>query len=109
MRKSRPVPNYRKHKPTGQAVATLGGRDHYFGSHNSKTSIAEYDRLIAEWLANGRHLPHDDDGTSFTVNELIVTYWNFAVGYYVKNGEPTDETCGIKAALRFVREIYGRT
>ena len=109
MRKSRPVPKYRKHKLTGQAVVTLNGGDHYLGPHNSKTSIAEYDRLIAEWLANGRRLPHDDENASFTINELIVVYWNFAVGYYVKNGEPTEKNCGIKAAFRFVRELYGRT
>ena len=109
MRKSRPVPKYRKHKPTGQAVVTLNGRDHYLGPHYSKTSIAEYDRLIAEWLANGRRLPQDDDDASFTINEMIVTYWNFATGYYVKNGKPTDTIYGIKAALRFVQELYGRT
>ena len=48
MRKSRPVPKYRKHKSTGQAVVTLNDRDYYLGPHNSKTSIAEYDRLTAE-------------------------------------------------------------
>ncbi len=51
---ARRVPTYRKHKPSGQAVVTLCGTDFYLGPHNSQTSINEYDRLIAEWLSNGR-------------------------------------------------------
>ena len=57
------LPSYRLHKPSGQAVVTLGGRDVYLGPHNSRTSRAEYDRVVAEWLANGRQLitsPPDD-------------------------------------------------
>ena len=61
MRKSRRVPSYRKHKPSGQAVVTLSGRDHYLGPHGSKTSIAEYDRLIAEWLAGILRQPAGDE------------------------------------------------
>ena len=49
------VPKYRKHKQSGQAIVTLGGRDHLLGPHGTKTSKAEYDRLIGEWLQNGRH------------------------------------------------------
>ena len=40
------VPSYRRHKPTGQAVVTLNGKDHYLGKWNSKVSRVEYDRLI---------------------------------------------------------------
>ncbi len=50
---ARRVPTYRKHKPSGQAVVTLSGTDFYLGPHGSQTSIAEYDRLVAEWLAIG--------------------------------------------------------
>ena len=53
---SKSVPSYRHHKPTGQAVVTLNGKDFYLGPWKSKASIAEYDRLIGEWLANGRRL-----------------------------------------------------
>ncbi len=58
---ARRVPTYRKHKPSGQAVVTLCGTDFYLGPQNSQTSINEYDRLIAEWLANGRR-PSDKRG-----------------------------------------------
>ena len=49
------VPKYRRHKPTGQAVVTLSGKDHYLGKWNTTASKAEYSRLIGEWLAAGRH------------------------------------------------------
>jgi hypothetical protein len=51
------TPSYRLHKPSGQAVVTLKGRDFYLGRHGSPESRAEYDRLVGEWLANGRRLP----------------------------------------------------
>jgi hypothetical protein len=49
------TPSYRHHKPSGQAVVTLSGRDMYLGRFDSPERRAEHDRLIAEWLANGRH------------------------------------------------------
>ncbi len=48
------TPKYRKHRASGQAIVTIAGRDHYLGPHRSRASIVEYDRLIAEWLANDR-------------------------------------------------------
>ncbi len=52
-------PAYRLHKRSGQAVVTLSGRDHYLGPHRTKVSLAEYDRLVGEWLANGRAIRRD--------------------------------------------------
>ena len=46
------VPSYRRHKPTGQAVVTINGSDLYLGKWNTAASRTEYDRLIAEFLAN---------------------------------------------------------
>ena len=34
------VPSYRRHKPTGQAVVTLSGKDHYLGKWNTAASRA---------------------------------------------------------------------
>jgi hypothetical protein len=62
------VPNYRRHKPTGQAVVTLNGRDIYLGKWNTKESRTEYDRIIGEWLAAGRSLPKPE--SDLTVAEL---------------------------------------
>ena len=41
----------------GQAVVRLDGRDVYLGRYGSPESRAEYDRLIADWLAAGRPPP----------------------------------------------------
>ena len=35
------VPSYRRHRPTGQAVVTLNGRDIYLGKWGGKESRAE--------------------------------------------------------------------
>ena len=51
------VPSYRRHKPSGQAVVTMGGHNFYLGKWNTNASRAEYDRLIREWLADRRCLP----------------------------------------------------
>jgi hypothetical protein len=45
------IPSYRLHKPTGQAVVTLNGRDRYLGKHGTAESRRLYDRVIAEYLA----------------------------------------------------------
>ena len=50
------TPSYRLHKPTGQAVVRIAARDHYLGKHGTIESHEKYDRLIAEWLTNGRRL-----------------------------------------------------
>jgi hypothetical protein len=69
--------SYCLHKTTGQAVVTLDGRDVYLGRHDTPQGKAEYDRLIAEWLANGRRLPGGQGGgpaAGLSVNELLLAH-----------------------------------
>ena len=80
------VPSYRRHKPTGKAVVTLNGKDHYLGKWNSKVSRVEYDRLIGEWLAGGRCLLQNGD---LTINEVALSYWRFAKQHYRNGNRPT--------------------
>jgi len=94
------LPSYRRHKPTGQAVVTLSGKDYYLGRWNSRASRAECDRLIGEWLAAGRCLPSSRGGTDLTVAELGCAYWNFAKGYYRKDGQPTRSLDRVKLQAR---------
>ena len=95
-RLSKSLPKYRKHKASGQAVVSFSGQDHYLGPHGTKTSKLEYDRLIAEWLANGRQALLDCESTAIKVSQLMARYWAFAKTYYVKNGKQTDELASIK-------------
>ncbi|MEL7499510.1 MAG: hypothetical protein AAFN77_18040 [Planctomycetota bacterium] len=60
---SKTPPKYRKHRASGQAIVTLSGQDSYLGPHGTKASQREYDRLIGEWLANGREIPVAKDET----------------------------------------------
>jgi len=102
------VPSYRRHKPTGQAVVTIGGRDHYLGRWNTKASRAEYDRLIGEWLAGGRSLPKPE--AFLTIAELALRYWKYAKRYYRgPDGQPTSSLERVKSSLRVLRESYAHT
>jgi integrase len=95
------TPSYRLHKPTGQAVVTLSGRDIYLGRYDTPQSRAEYDRTVAEWLINGRRLTRQSD---LTVAELIVEYIKHVDARYTSS-----EPGKIRLALRPVRELYGMT
>jgi hypothetical protein len=77
------IPAYRLHKPTGQAVVTIDGRDYYLGRYGTPASRALYDHLIAEWLAR------KPAGPCPTIDEIIVRYLEFARAYYRKAGVET--------------------
>ncbi len=55
--KNSAVPRLQFHKASGQGRVHLCGTDFYCGKWNSPECKAKYDRLIAEWLHNGRRLP----------------------------------------------------
>jgi integrase len=95
------TPTYRLHKPSGQAVVTISGRDVYLGSYGTKVSKQIYDRTIAEWLANGRRLGSSHDKT---ISEIIVAYMVHVNGRYTSN-----EPANIKLALRPLQQRYGMT
>jgi hypothetical protein len=38
------TPKYRPNRPTGQAVVTIAGKDHYLGPWKTKASLLEHDR-----------------------------------------------------------------
>src|SRR5688572_1821462 len=91
------LPSYRHHRASGQAFVELNGTRHYLGAHGTKASHQEYDRLTAEWLANGRRLPPAADSPDITVAELIVAYFAHAEVYYrTGDGRPTSEVDTIR-------------
>lgn len=103
------TPSYRYHKARNQAIVVLNGKTFYLGYYGSAESRRLYDQLVAEWLANGRRLPTQHRQTEITISELILAYWEFANGYYLKDGEPTNELWWIKLAMRPLRKLYGPT
>ena len=73
-----PVPPYRLHKSSGRGYVNLNRRRVYLGRYDLPESRAKYDRLVAEWLANGRQ--RQVDPASLTVNELALQYWQHTCG-----------------------------
>ena len=101
-------PTYRRRRASGHAIVTLSGQDIYLGPHGSKASRSEYDRLIGEWLANGRMLHRD--GTPLDVNVVILAYRRHAEETdRSEDGSPSDHAKKVKRALGFPRRLYGHT
>ena len=98
-------PAYQRHKATGQAKVRIDGHDFYLGPHGSPASRERYDDLIAEWRIRNV----DTDRYTLTVDDLALSYLEFAKQHYVKDGKPTSEVCCLKNALRFVIAAAGRT
>lgn len=102
------VPSYRLHRPSGQAVVTLSGRDFYLGPHGTKASKNAYDRIVGEWQARGRRLEMPAESGGLTMSELILAYWRFAERHYVKGGKPTSQLDLIRRTFKVVRQLYGK-
>ena len=112
----RKVPAYRLHKPTGQSVVRLDGRDVYLGKHGSEASQEKYRRVVAEWLTTAAHRPVEAPTASMTtpdlpsVAEVLVAFWDHARQHYrTPDGSPSEELGNLKAALRPVHQLYSMT
>jgi len=103
------IPKYCLHKASGRAVVRIDGFDHYLGVYGSEESKANYDRLIAEWLARGRQSNVDQvDELPPTINEIIVTFWEHALVHYRKpDGTHTQEIVTLKQAIKPLAHLYG--
>jgi len=86
-------------------VVTLNGKDQYLGRWNTAASRAEYERLVGEWLASGCTLQPTNGG--LTIAELARAYWQFANGYYRKDGKVTGTVHSIRVAIGTLRTKYG--
>jgi integrase len=85
----------------------------YLGRYGSVESRAEYNRIVAEWMAAGPESPPpaspEAEQPDVTVAELILAYWGYVQSYYIKCGKHTSEVDTVRQALRPVRELYGHT
>jgi integrase len=108
-RLTKKVPSYRRHA-SGQAVITLSGKDHYLGAYGTPESHAEYDRLIAEWLAGGRRLApaRDEAPPDLSVSELIRDFMRWAEGdYRHPDGSSAPELDNLKLAVKPLKAMFG--
>ena len=102
------TPSLRHHKPTGQAVVRLNGRDHYLGRFDAPESRDRYDEIIATWLANGRRLPDPESVPDpVIVNEILAAYLRVCKSLYAHRRSATKRLSHVKAAMRPIRELFG--
>ena len=99
------TPAYRLHRPSGQAVVTLSGKDFYLGAHRTKASCRKYDELVAEWLANGRRLASTSDAISVT--ELLAHYVRFCRARFGNRRSYVKNLSRVRCALRPVKRLFG--
>jgi integrase len=109
--RSNRVPSYRLHRPSGQAVVTLHGHDCYLGKHGTPDSQAQYDRLVAQYVAERRqHAEGRAARPGLTITEMILATWPEAERHYCyPDGTPTGELENLRDALRPLRAMYGQT
>lgn len=98
------LPKYRKHRASGQAIVTLGGRDFYLGPHNTKASKAEYDRLCREYIASGGSSARRPE-EHLTISGLLAAFWKHAEKHYAGSSE----LANFKTLIKRVRKAYGPT
>ena len=106
-------PRYRHHKASGQAIVSINGRDYYLGLHGSAGSREKYDQLIAEWYAAKVQPPSSEEHREaerqdLRICELLASYFDFARGYYVKNGRLTGEYTNLEHATRPLVDLFAR-
>jgi integrase len=100
--KSLLVPSYRLHKPSGRAVDTLSGQDHYLGRYGTAESRSLYEARVAEWIAGGRQ-PNRASSAALTVAQLVLAYWNWLQPQYPERTLAST----VKPALRRLTRLYG--
>lgn len=110
MPRTRGIPAYGLHRPSGQARVRIDGVDHYLGPHGSEESKREYERLVRKLItarAAQEVRARVEVAADLTVSELVASYVQHAKAYYVKDGRQTSEFGVIALTLRPVREQYG--
>lgn len=117
----RRIPSYRCYKPKNLGLVVLDGKQHYLGKYGTPESVAEYNRLVQEWLTRGPAMEtpevsggaasgSEPDPGSPLVNELIVAFLRHAEGHYVRpDGIPSGELDNLRSALKPLRKLYGYT
>lgn len=105
----RSTPGMLYHPAARQFFVKLNGEFHYLGN-DKPAAKARYDRIVAEWLANDRHLPHDQTQQQLSVNALCLAFLRWAGTYYLDAaGKPTSEIAEYRASIKLLTDHCGRS
>jgi integrase len=97
------VPSCRLHKPTGQAVVTLSGKDFYLGRYDSSVARQRYAKLLAEWEATNRSPTFGEPVQSLTMAQVGLAYLEYAKCYH---GAESREYYHCRRAIKPISELY---
>ena len=97
------LPKYCKHKPSGRAYVRIGSKMYYLGKYGSDISRREYDRIIAEFVANGRQPFYGAD--EILVEALIARFLDYAEK---ELNYSTPAEGRIRKILRLLNKLYGK-
>lgn len=98
--KSRRIPAYVHHKPTGQARVRIDGKDHYLGKYGSPESHDRYDELVAEWMGA-------EPGTATSLTALLAAWWAECKRRYRKGKGQLGGAQNWRGLIRLLRTHHG--
>lgn len=105
-----PIPTYRLHKQSGQAIVTINvngvRKDMLLGVYNSPESRTEYRRVLDDLEAGRFSVTSVPAPTDLTVNELCARFWKHAQGYY-RPGPHEKEASELVDFRYAIREFRG--
>lgn len=97
------VPKHCRHKAKNLGYVRFPGnpRPIYTKRWGTDEANAEYDRLIAEWLANGRHYRREAEATSsYLIRDLVADYLEAFDADHVGSRQPETLRYAVKPLLR---------
>jgi len=101
MAKSRRIPAYVHHKPTGQARVRINGKDHYLGKYGSPGSHEKYDELVAELVVNSH------PSSCRTLNAVLAAWWAECKRRYSNGKGKLGGAGNWRPIIRLLREKCG--
>jgi integrase len=97
-------PKFALHRPSGHARVTVDGKRIYLGPYDSAEARQRYAEILTRWDQKRKNqIP------TLSLATLAILYDCHVKSYYRKDGNPTSEQAGIRAALKYLMRGYRLT
>jgi len=104
------VPSYRLHRPSGQGVVTLNGRDFYLGPYRDGGSRDRYEELLGHWFTNGRRMSDEvPQAHVLTTGDLILRYYRHCEERFGHRRTKGTRLSQVRVAMQPVKQLFGST